>query len=442
MRGRSLAWVVMVLMIPGLAACGSEDDIRSSASGVGPLLDRVPGEANAIITMDMAAAKRELGIAADTDPKRYRARQGTGTPEARFDNAALKIVGYVTGVGRTPIADAIDHGAITAAVHALMVGAGGELKIYRTSQSRASLDAGLRKAGLREASDDVYVVEKPQRGASLTAAALGDDGLVVAGETAAVVSGVARRAEPDPRLAPMRRMLDLTRGSLRAVQSHVELRRDEAPCVLRVAGGALLTPGDEDEDLVLELRGEPRASDVVLGTSTSRREYLYRDYRVSDVSREGQLLKLKVRTPPGSLANENAVTISQYASDLDLLYRCPGAGAAKARAQTQARRDKLPDPAPPDRSGSDIETAVSGYIAAGSLAPPPAVKVRCPLKSLPRSLKVLRCTGTRRYKGRLYHYTIKVNLKYPRIDSLDIDSPDDKTGQIVSEDDRSSTRGN
>lgn len=166
-------------------------------------------------------------------------------------------------------------------------------------------------------------------GVRLTAVGLGDDGLVVVGETADVVAGILRRSEPDPGLAPMRRMIEAPRGALRAVRSHVKLRSDEAPCVRRVAGGELFEPGNPDEDLVLELRGEPRAGDVALGTSATRGEYLWRSYRVSDVSRDGQLLRLKVRTPADAIDEHNAETIAQSGSDLDLVYRCPGAAAAK-----------------------------------------------------------------------------------------------------------------
>lgn len=445
MRRGSLAGAAALMATLVLGACGSADDKRDGGSGagdddfaVGALLDRVPGEATQIIAMDMAAAKRELGVAADLDPEGYRRRQILRTPEAKFDNAALKIVGYVTGIGKTPITEGIDHGAITAAVHAFMVGAGGELKIYKTSQSRESLDSGLRKAGLRATGDGVYVVEKPRVGTTLTAVALGDDGLVVVGETPDVALGVVRRSEPDPRLAPMRRLLEIPRGALRVASSHVKLVEEEAPCVRRVAGGEMLTAGNEDEDLALELSGVPRASEVVLGTSAARKEFLYRAYRVGDVARDGQYLTIKVRTPVNGIANDNAATLADSA-DLDLLYRCPGPAAARARAAAQTRRDAIPDPTPPDRTGSALETKVSAYIAAGSLAPPPAVRVRCPVKLVPRSVKVLRCKGTRRYKGRLYHYTIKVNFDYPQIESLDVDTPDDETGDIVTKDDKPST---
>lgn len=100
-----------------LAGCGSKERGNGSKGGGGwapaPLLDRLPSEASEIIAMDMALAKRQLGVAADLDPRDYERRSGSGTPEAKFDNAALNIVGYVTGVGRTPVAGAIDHGAIT-----------------------------------------------------------------------------------------------------------------------------------------------------------------------------------------------------------------------------------------------------------------------------------------------------------------------------------------
>ncbi len=348
MRRRSLAGAAALALV--LAACGSEDINQGGGSGerddewaVEPLLDRVPSEATQIVAMDMRAARRELGVAPDLDPKRYRSRSGSATPEAKFDNGALKIVGYVSGVGRTPVADAIDHGAITAAVHAYLGGAGGELKIYKTSQSRGSIARGLQEAGLRAVGRDVYVLERPKARTTLKAVALDGGGLVVVGETADVVSGVLGRSEPDPRVAPLRRMIEASRGALRAAYSHVELPREEAPCVRRVAGGELFTPGNEDEDLVLELHGEPRASGVVLGTSASRKDFRHRDYRVSDVSRQGQFLTLKVRTPASALASVNAATIAENSTSLDLLYRCPGAAAARARAAAQARRAKLPD---------------------------------------------------------------------------------------------------
>jgi hypothetical protein len=431
----------LLVLTLAFCACGSEQDRGKAARGadsdwnVSALVDRVPSEANEIVAMDTAAAKRELGVAADLDPKGYRALEENGSPEDAFNSAALSTMGYLTGVGPTPLAAAIDHGAITAAVHAFLPLAGGDLHIFRTTQSAASLRRGLKKVGTTQVSKDVYALTKVPKLTQLTVIGLGPDGLVAVGETSAVVTGVLQRTAPDPRLAPMRRMLDSAAGARRYVHSYVTQPPDAAPCIRRVAAGQRFTAGNPDEDLVLELTGEPRAGEVTFGSSVTRKEYTMRVFRLGAVARNGQLLTLKVRTPEGLDSRANAIAVANNVFDVDLLYRCPGAAAAAARRVAQQQRDKLPDPIEPDRSGSPLETAISQYIIRGTGQPPPAVKVRCPDKTVPPGTKVLNCTGTRRRKGRLLHYTLKVHFGIGRIDFIDADTPDDTSGEIVSKED-------
>jgi hypothetical protein len=440
---RSLAGATALLMATlSFSACGAEKQQGTSATrgedkdwNVGSLLDHVPSEANEIVAMDTAAAKRELGVAADLDPKGYRARSDTGSPEESFDAAALTTMGYLTGIGPTPLAAAIDHGAITASVHAYLPQGGGDLHIYRTTQSAVSLRRGLKKVGTTPVSKDVYALANPPKLTELTVLGLGPDGLLVLGQTSAVVSGVLQRTTPDPQLATMRRMLDSAGGARRYVHSYVKQPTPAAPCIRRVAAGQLFTPGNAQENLILELTGEPRSGAVTFGSSATRKAYSLRVFRLGGVARDGQLLTLKVRTPDGLDSRANAIAVADDVYDVDLLYRCPGAAAAKARVAAQKQRDKIPDPIEPDRSGSPLETTISSYIIRGTGQPPPAVKVRCPVKVAPPRTKVLRCTGTRRRKGRLLHYTFKVHFGIGRIAFIDADTPDDKSGEIVSKED-------
>lgn len=428
---RLLAAAATVALALAAAGCGAESGgENNSGSAVAPLLDRVPGEAMQIIAMDMAAAKRELGVAADLDPERYGERQVSYTPEERLDTAALQVVDYL--VVTSPFATAIDHGLISAGVKATLI-PGGPLTILKTSQPRTEIARGLGRAGLRRSGAGGFVLKKGKDSFGLSAVALGD-GLVVLAETLDVASAVLRRTEPDPGLAPTRRLLDATRGALRTVQRYpAESLHPESACLLGVAGGQIFTSGNEDEDLALLLRGEPRASEVTLGEGSQQRDDpLTQPYRVTDVARSGRTLSLKVHTTPDARNQLSAAQIAGGHVPPYLVYHCPGAAAQRARRKLESTREILPPSPEPDRSGSRLETLISNYVAKLSTAPN-AVRVRCPVQTLPAGTRRLRCSGTRAHQGKTFHYTLRVvfapnaSIKY-----IDLDSRDDTTDTIVS----------
>src|SRR3954465_12594950 len=66
----------------------------SAATAADALLDRLPGATTEIAVMDLAAARKQLGIAAHTDPADYRISDDPR--RKRFDDAALKPLGYLT----------------------------------------------------------------------------------------------------------------------------------------------------------------------------------------------------------------------------------------------------------------------------------------------------------------------------------------------------------
>jgi hypothetical protein len=435
LRPARLAAGAALMLALFVCGCGSDakksDDASAAADSpwaAGPLVDRLPGSEVGIITMDLALAKRQLGVATDLDPTGFRDRLGAGTPEARFDDAALTVFPYLSNGSKTPLAAALDHGAITAAVTAASLTVP-VVQLYVTSQSRASLRRGLAKAGLTPVTKEVYALTNPPGGTILSAVGLGEHGLVVAADTVPLASALLHRTKLDPRLAPLRTMLASTPGAHRAGLDYTAMRDAAAPCVRRIAGGHLLTPGNDDEDLVLELSGEPRASAVVLGTPASRRQQFLRNYRVTDIARDGQFLTLKVRTPPTARLDDNAASLGDSHNALLDIYRCPGAAAARARAQVHAKL--AAEPANVDRLRTKLEAAVSQYIAVYTQAPPPALAVHCPFQGDLRSVRVLHCAGTRRRKGRLLHYTITINLNRLRLENVRVTSPDDKTDEIV-----------
>jgi len=303
--------------------------------------------------------------------------------------------------------------------------------ILKTAQPLDEIERGLQKAGLRRSGEHGYVLDKPKSGFGLSAAAVGD-GLVVISETLDLATGVLQRTQPDPRLAPARRLLDETHGALRAVHTYpAESFDPESGCILGVAGGELFTPGNGDEDLALLLKGEPRASEVTLDDGAQRKDILTKSYRVTDVSRSGQTLSLRVRTAPTASIFDNAATIADGGVQPYLLYRCPGAAAERARRKIAARKPILPPPPGPDRSGSRLETLISNYLAALSTAPN-AVRVRCPVQTLPPGTLKLRCTGTRPHGRARYHYTMTVVFQPNRtIKYIDIETFDDRTRTIV-----------
>jgi len=428
MRTRAVALLAGVTLIV-LGGCGGDgDDGKATATaegwpssdgGVKALLDHVPGEATEITVMDLAAAKRQLRLPADLDPADYKTdgRPGRG----RFYSAAVKPLGHL--LAPNPVVRAIDHGRVSTVIEAYT--RRGPVLILTTPQPRAEIERGLEGAGRRRIAADAYALEREDVDHEIGALAFGE-GLIVMAESLGVARAALARRAPDSRLAPARAVLDSVRGAFRVVRTG-PFSADDAPCLSVIAGGARFDRRG-GEDLVLKLKDRPDGNRVVLNKGAQMHDILTDDYKVRTIAIEGDVLRIKLDLRKDALDNSSAATIVHGGVRPRQVYRCENIQPAPRSGRTP--RLPLPPPPPePDRSGSKLETGVSGYIAAGSTAPN-AVKVRCPQRRAKRNSK-LRCTGTRRHAGRLYHYTIVVNFDARGIGSIDIDSPDDETGTVV-----------
>jgi hypothetical protein len=420
--------VILLLSLLGalLVGCGGDNGGSPDAFPIGPevaaLVERVPGTITSITAMDLSGAKRELGLPADLDPADY----GGDTPSGRerFDNAALKLFGYLTGVYATPAAAAIDHGRATAAISAF-TGPGAKFAIIATSQPTSEIQRGLeQRDGLRRIAEGAYVVEDDELSGPQVVA-LGD-GLIVIAASLELARSALEGGAPDRGTEALREQLEGVRGALRVVNTE-PASSVAAPCVRAIVGGQRFDSRTE-EDLVLTLSEPPDPRRVLLGTEVQREEILVKDYRVLGSTVRGQTLRLRVGVTPDAPADSNAATIADGVG-LEQAYRC------QQQAEPPPARDEpVPDPVElgpppgPDTSGTPFETAVSSYIAAASTASN-AVRVRCPGQQ--PEADAVRCTGTRPDDGEVYRYTIVVNLDDDGIQSVEIESPDDRTGTIL-----------
>jgi hypothetical protein len=353
-----------------LAGCGGGG---GSSTGTGPLtsatpapataapalsadalLDHLPGGVTEIAVMDLAAARRQLGIAADTDPADYRIDDNPG--RRRFDDAALKPLGYLTRP--TKAIRAIDYGRVTAVISARRSFEETVL-ILATTQPRAEIERGLSAAGRRPIADDAYALQKPDTGFEGAKVLVFGDGLVVLGSSLGVARGVLRRTVRDKRLAPTRALLDSVRGAFRAVP--VGSLTPDAPCVDAIAGGQRFE-AHGDDDLVLRLTEPAAAGRVVLDKGAQRTDDLTADYSVRHVTVKGQTLALRVDLTPDAIANSSAASIAYGEVQPEQVYDCRGTTAKPAAPGSSSDPELLPLPAPikPDASGTRFETAGLG----------------------------------------------------------------------------------
>lgn len=323
---------------------------------------------------------------------------------------------------------AIDHGRATAVVSARPA-LGDELVIVATRQPRAQIERGLKRAGVRPIGAGAYALKPAAAGLDeLKVLVFGDGFLVMAGSLD-VAAGVVARSTPDPRLKPMRALLDGVRGAFRVA----EIGRESlsAPCVRAVAGGERFeTRGDED--LLLRLSEPAVRSRVVLNKGAQPHDILTADYKVRAIAIADRELRIKLDLAAGAIDNSSAAAIAYGEVERAQIYRCKGAAAQPASPSSSSGKDPLPLPPPPplaELRGTAMEKSISLYVSVGSLAPN-LIRVRCPAGAS-RSQGDVRCTGTRTHPGGVYHYKIVAHFAGGHFKSVDIDSPDDKTKTIV-----------
>jgi hypothetical protein len=332
-----------------LAACGGDDDGDSGGDAATPtpsatseqdratdeitrqrlgslvrvenLLRHIPSSTYLVRAMDWQRAREELRIDEGTDPADYRRRDIT-SPEADFDSAALTTAGYLTGVGGTPAAKAIDHGQVTAAVSATSTGGSLEpLILLATDEPRADLEAGLDRAGYRDAGDGVFA-RRRSRSNAYPAVGLGEQ-LIVLGDTSDAVTGALGRTRPGPELETLIGLLDGVEGANRTARSYEEVTLDPT-CVRGVAGSQEFR--DRPDGFVIHVSGRAAAGRVRLGRRRPRdpiRAQLARPYRTSGIEADGSVVRMAVSTPPDAISIQNAARVADTLQPEDL-YSCPG----------------------------------------------------------------------------------------------------------------------
>jgi hypothetical protein len=338
--------VLAVAAAIALAACGGDDDSGGDAPTPTPtatsdraratdevtrqrlgslvrvesLLRRLPSSTYLVRAMDWQRARDELHIDEHTDPADYRHRDIT-SPEADFDSAALSTTGYLTGVSGTPAAKAIDHGLVTAAVSATTIGGSFEpLILLATDEPREALEAGLDRAGYRDASDGVFA-RRATRSNAYPVVGLGER-LIVLGDSSDTVSGALGRAQPGPELRTLLGLLGAVEGASITARSYEEVALDPT-CVRGVAGSQEFR--DRPDELVIQVSGRASARRVRLGRRLPRdpiRADLARPYRTSGIEADGPVVKMSVTTPPDAISIQNAARVADTLQPEDL-YSCP-----------------------------------------------------------------------------------------------------------------------
>jgi hypothetical protein len=246
---RALATILAPAAI-GLGGCGdpSTDD----------LTQYLPEEVTVLATVDLDAAREELGLPEDADAIDIEAFAGgdmdIDSPEYQLINAASSVVPPVRQFAQTfespPLLDALDGGAISAGA-ADQAGFAGAPAVIQTSQSFDELADELADAGYERDGD---VVANPDEAISEIADA-GDGILVMTGGDEGPTAGELVESPPD---GP---------GELTELLGDTELPIGLATSVEEVSecltafGGSQNAAGTEGE-LVIEVSGEA-SSDAV-----------------------------------------------------------------------------------------------------------------------------------------------------------------------------------
>ena len=412
------------------AGCGGggDDDSPPAPAIRGPapaapmsvLLDRVPANTLVLDAIDLAGAKRDLGLPARTDPSvevdRPRARQ-------TLANTASFVLADVADRERRPALQALDLPRATGAVKTESFSAG-RLVLVATPQTPADIAARLRRARLDLVEANILAAEpssEPPLGFSYTHVALGP-GFVAITDSLELARAMLARDGPDPAFAVARKHLDDVTGArrvLKIVAGNGD-EDDDAGCVRLAAGGQRLDA--TTHDLTLLLSETPDRGRVIVGNTRLTRDTNAEFYRLRTASVQGRALRLKVaparRGSPFNGADAASDPSGEY-------YRCKGLPLKPRPLSTQPVRELGPEQ-------SYVEESAAGLITARSSAAT-RVHVTCPSDHGDPN-KTMSCTGTRRDDGRVYHYDIRLRFDgsaLSEIASIDVRSADDKTGTIM-----------
>ena len=207
-RARAIAAVAAALTVVSCGGADEGDDRRTRVEPApfGDLLARVPARERSAIALDVAAARRELGLPADA---------GTGD---RTDGQRRLRAMVAATVLNYPIRDdgpldrAIDYRRVTGL---LRVDGPPEVLLVATRQPWNDLRRALAREGWRPVRGGV--LERPARGgAPVLRWVAGRDGLLVAGGDPRLAPRVLDRREPTSR--PLRALLGATAGPARAAR--------------------------------------------------------------------------------------------------------------------------------------------------------------------------------------------------------------------------------
>jgi len=393
-----------------------------SPPALGELLDRLPARLDTLEYIDIAAAERQLHVAATRDPTlRY---QDASESERRLEPGPSSVIDYLGGQNN-PVGEsldrAIDHTRVTAAVRAEGSFSPGRegfsaIVLVATTQSAADIRRGVEHEHLKRVGPDAY--RAPIHESAYRDLAFADGIFVLASSRTAALEAIRRKAPAAGNR--LRRRLDAIRGAWRVIYA-----QPSDSCVTSIAGGERFD-AHGDEDLVLTLREAPDPRWVLIGRGAQLRDSLTSDYRLGAVTVHGSTLRIALGLVPHAKTFSSAAYLTGEAGvDARGVYLC----RSDRRTSLKALGLDLPPPPEPDRSGDIAEDLVSQYVAFASSAPT-AVRVRCPGMELPTSVQVT-CSATRAHPGGRYHYTLIATFGAIALDAVAVASSDDPTGTIL-----------
>ena len=292
---------VLLLMAAVAAGCGG--------SGTGELLERLPSDTPLLATIDLAAAREQLGLPDDADPTAP--NRDAQSAERRLLFAAGYALPHLQRPFDLPILDALDESQIEAAATAGLRGED-QLTVVRTGQPADEVLDGLERGGYRRQGDVVASGESPFK--VVYAAAAESDGLLLLGGSRAAVR---RALEGEAAGAgPARKLMDELDGALR-----VAATGSGSGCVRGVAGGERLKPSEGD--LLLRVEGVARPERSPLGDGAGLERELARNAHFEKPTAEGDLLRIPFSydTRKSGLSPLALVTGDAVAG---ALYRCEG----------------------------------------------------------------------------------------------------------------------